>query len=329
MINLMDEYMKSIKVNMTQFLKVCLETKYVKKIADDFIDKYLEIRYYGLIEAKKGLTVKNKLLTEFKKLKEELINEDSKKTKNIELTYIFFDRCMAFNEKTDKEEILDEVNLTINLRKEHLGLNDENEFREKINHEIIEAELAKEKVLEKAESDKFYLRFSNFKTTTLKKVNLKYNIKFPSIYSNDSISKVFNSGTINEDKLFVEFYLIASQIIKDIEGANYRKQYVVDIVDSILEKPQKLARLMEIVRNSSIQDRLLLNINHDVLNKSKDEVYELLRSGYKIVLTVDDDFVIDEASIQRLGIYQYVLVDSTSKCYSELIKNKVKNLIEI
>ena len=73
MINLMDEYIKTVRSNMSEFMKICLDTKYVKRISDEFIEMYTNIRYFGLIEARKGLTVKSRLLTELKKLKESLI----------------------------------------------------------------------------------------------------------------------------------------------------------------------------------------------------------------------------------------------------------------
>jgi len=329
MINLMDEYIKAIKINMNNFLKICLDTKYIKKIADEFIDTYTEIRYFGLIEAKKGLTVKNKLLTQLKSLKEDLISEEEKKAKNIELTYIFFDSCSSLNEKTEKEEIAEEIEQIMKLRKQHLGIEPTDDYRNLLNSAVIDADLAKEKVLDKAESNEFYLKFTNYKTTNLKRVILKHNIKFPAIYSNDLISKTFDSGTVSEDKLFIEFFLIALQVIKDLEQSNYRKQYVADFTDSILDKPQKLARLMEIMNNPSIQDRVMLNINYSTVVKSRESIYELLRNGYKIALTLDEEFEPTEANIQRLAMFQYILVDASEPYYKELAKRKAKNLIEV
>ena len=45
-------------------MKIFLDTKYVKGVADCFIDLYVDIRYFGQLEAKKGFTVKNKILTD-------------------------------------------------------------------------------------------------------------------------------------------------------------------------------------------------------------------------------------------------------------------------
>ena len=208
MTNLMNEYIKVIKLNMNQFIKMCLDTKYIKKIADDFIDTYVEIRYYGLLESKKGFTVKNKIFTETRKLKDELLEEekDDKKSKVIELTYIFLDSCIALNEK-EENEIKDEINLISKLRKEHLGIDEDEEYKTEFLQKVIQANEEKGNILNQTKTDKFYLRYVNYSNVTnLKKAIIKYNIKFPSIYSNTAIAKTFDSGTTAEDKLFIEYF---------------------------------------------------------------------------------------------------------------------------
>jgi hypothetical protein len=179
------------------------------------------------------------------------------------------------------------------------------------------------------DSNKFYLKFSNYKTTNLKKVVVKYNIKFPTVFSNNAISKAFDSGVVLEDKMFVEYNMIAGQIIKDIEEGNYRKQYVVEFPESIFDKPQKLLRLLEIINHPSIQDRALLNINSNAITENRDKLYDLIRSGYKIALNLDENFEANSANIQRLSMFQYVLVDTKAKYYEELEKYRLRNLVEI
>ena len=330
MINLMNEYIKVINSNMNKTMRICIENRYIKKIADDFIDSYIDIRYFGLIEAKKGLTVKNKILTELRKLKDEQIEDpdNKEKIKTIELTYIFIDSCIALNEKQE-EDIQEEIELIVRLRKEHLGIDDSLEFRVQLNELIKNSKQEKEEVLKKVEADKFYLKFSNLKNSNLKNVIIKYNIKFPAIYSNDSITKAFNTGTTQEDKLFIEYFLVTAQIIRDIEQSNYRRQYILEFADTLLEKNQKLARVLEIINNPSIQDRAILKVNHKSLQKSKETIYELLRNGYKIALNLDNDFEVNEFNLQRLSMFEYVLADKTQDIYKQLYNYKLNNLVEI
>ena len=330
MTNLMNEYIKVVKLNMNKFIKMCLDNKYVKKVADDFIDTYIEIRYYGLLETKKGFTVKNKILTETRKLKDKLVEEeqDNKKTKNIELTYIFLDSCIALNEQ-DENELKNEINLISKLRKEHLNIEETEEYKNHLLDMVLEANSEKEEILNLIKTDKFYLRFVNYPNiVNLKRVILKYNIKFPVIYSNSAILKTFNSGTTAEDKLYIEYYLLTAQIITDIEQSNYHKQYIVDFAESILDKTQKLTRLLEIINNPSIQDRLIIEIDYNTINKYRDKIYELLRNGYIVAAKLDNTFGASEADIQRLAMFQHVLVNKEAS-YCDLIRKRLNNLIEI
>lgn len=326
--NLMNEYIKIVKSNMNKFMKIFLDNKYVKSISDEFIETYTEIRYYGLIEIKKGFTVKNKILNELRVKREDLLEEIPEKEKIIEITYAFLDSCIALNEITS-DLLEEEVEQVVKLRKLHLSKNSDDDYKDEIRKLYKECGKEKEKLLKQADSDKFFLKYSNFKITNLKKVIVKYNIKFPAIYSKQAIEKIFNNSVIAEDKVFVEYNMISAQVIRDIENAIYRKQYVVEFPETILDKPQKMARLIEIINHPSIQDRLMFNISYKTIVDYKDKIYELLKNGYKIALTIDNTFEGTVADIQRLSLFEYVLVSKKSAHYNELVKNKLKNLVEI
>lgn len=326
--NLMSEYIKIIKSNMNKYVKAFVDNRYVKSISDEFIDTYTEIRYYGLIEVKKGFTVKNKILTELRKKKEELLADNLEKKKNIETIYAFIDCAISLNEIEGKN-IDEEINQVIILRKEYLSKEDDEKYIKDIHNLVKNCEKEKENLLKLAKTEKFVLKFSNCKISNVKRVKIKYNLKFPAIYSKDAIEKAFNTGIIAEDKMFVEYNLVTVQIINDVQNGIYRKQYIVEFSDSILEKNQKLLRLLEIINHSSIQDRAFIDINYSCFVKNKEKIYELLKKGYKFVLSLDDSFEISASEIQRLSMFQYVLVNKKYKYYNELLKTKQKNLLEI
>ena len=326
--NLMNEYIKIVKSNMNKFMKVFLDNKYVKSISDEFIDTYTETRYYGLIEIKKGFTVKNKILNELRNKREELLEDFYEKVKIIDLTYAFLDSCIALNE-VKLESLEEEIEQVVKLRKIHLAKDEDNNYRNEIRKIVKENIKEKEDLLKRTDSEKFFLKYSNYKITNLKKVIVKHNIKFPAIYSKQAIDKIYNNSVVAEDKVFVEYNMISAQVIKDIENAIYRKQYVVEFPETILDKPQKMTRLLEIINHPSIQDRLMLNISYKTIIKYKEKLYEMLRNGYKVALTIDNSFEGNAADIQRLSLFQYVLVSKKSEYYNQLVKNKLKNLVEI
>lgn len=326
--NIMNEYIKIVKSNMNKYLKVFVDNKYVKNIADEFIDTYTDIRYYGLIEVKKGFTVKNKILTELRKKKEKLLEENKDKEKNINIIYDFFDSAIAFNE-IKENNIEDEINQVIKLRKIHFLKNDDEDYKDVIRDLVKKCGKDKEKLLKLTETNKFFLKYSNNKISNLKSVVIKQNLKFPAIYSKQAIAKAFNTGVIAEDKLFVEYNLIVAQIIRDIESGIYRKQYIVEFPESILDKSQKMQRLLDILNHPSVQDRVMLNIEYKAINKYKEKIYEILRNGYKIAAVLDNSFEVNATDIQKLSMFQYVLISPKISYYDELVKRKIKNLVEI
>ena len=54
----------------------------------------------------------------------------------------------------------------------------------------------------------FILSFQKTNIKRLENISIDYDIKFPKLYSEYAIDKVFNSGVIGEDKIFIEYYLV-------------------------------------------------------------------------------------------------------------------------
>ena len=193
--NLMNEYIKIVKSNMNKFMKIFLDNKYVKSISDEFIDAYTETRYYGLIEIKKGFTVKNKILNELRNKREELLEDFSEKEKIIDLTYAFLDSCIALNE-IKPESLEEEIEQVVKLRKIYFSKNEDDNYKTEIRKLVKENIKEKENLLKRTDSEKFFLQYSNYKVTNLKKVIVKHNIKFPAVYSKQAIDKIFNNSAL-------------------------------------------------------------------------------------------------------------------------------------
>lgn len=86
----------------------------------------------------------------------------------------------------------------------------------------------------------FSLKLSDYNSINdVQRVSLKYHMKFSEIFSSTAIERAFNTGTTNEDKLFVEYNMISAQIIKDIIKGNFKKQYIVDSQILYLKKSKK------------------------------------------------------------------------------------------
>ena len=152
----------------------------------------------------------------------------------------------------------------------------------------------------------------------LKRISIIHNIKFPSIYSAEAIEKAFTTGVTKEDRLFVEFYLIAIRIILDVIKSDYRKKYFVIIDSSLLSKSQKINRLFEIVNNPIIQDRIIMQINFSDVENQKSTIYDFISQGYKFAVELNDNFIDEKIEAQKLDVFEYIIV---SKEYKSLKGN--------
>lgn len=87
-------------------------------------------------------------------------------------------------------------------------------------------------------------------------------------------------------------------------------------------KKTKILRLLNIIDNSAIQDKLSLKIKHETFLKYREEAYELLRNGYKIALLADETIDTDRAELEKLKMFKYILINKDAPYYDEIIRKK-------
>ena len=249
----------------------------------------------------------------------------------IENMAVFFFYIVYFDKVTPYKNLDKIINNITTLRKKIL--NKENEdFRQNLFDLVQDDSKEKEQLLSTFESNEFFLKISNYENTSnVYRVNLKYNIEFPEIYSTIAIEKAFNMTTVSEDKLFVEYYMISVKILNDILKGNFKKQYILEFSDTLLKKKQKMNRLMKIINNLAIQDKISLKIRYEQFNKNKEQIYELMRNGFKIAVILDSTVNTERTEIERLNIFSYILINKDASYYDDIMKNKkiLRNIIEI
>ena len=330
--NIMNEYLEIERRYISKYMKNILGYKYNKMICDELIKKYIDIRYYNFFSIEsEGLTLRKKIMSELKKLETKLTEEYPEKQKEINISSLFFYYILYFDNIIVTKNIDKKIGNIEKLREKVLNKKDE-QFKNEL-YEVI-SKWNKEKIegFEKYESKEFELKITRFKDRkNIFNVRLNQNIKFPYIFSNLAVQRVFNTGIINEDKLYIEYYLISIKIIKDLIRQNFEKQYIAEFADSLFEKNKKIKGILNIINSSEIQEKLSLKLKYDKYLKFKNETHELLRNGFRIAIVLDESFEIEYSTIEKLDIFSYVLVNKNLKNYNEIIKNKniIKNLIEI
>ena len=317
-ISVMNKYLTMSNKHMDDILKYILKKKYYKNICEKFKNIYYEVRYNGLIESKRGTTVRSKLLNQYRELKEKIIKSEKELAGAIEATYTIFDEVTYFDTAIFERDFTNKIN---DIYEEYAEIADteidKNIFTKELLRIVQINQREKLQFFKKFDTNEFRLQGSNI-NENMKRIGIVHNIKFPSIYSNEAIEKAFSSGVTKEDKLFVEFYLLSIRVILDVIKSEYRKKYFVLLDTNILSKAQKTTRLLEIINNPIIQDRIIMQIDYSDLETCKKEVYDLISEGYRFAVELDDSYIDEKIEAQRLDVFEFILV---SKEYKSLKGN--------
>lgn len=360
--NVTDEYFKRLNNSYNAYFKLILENKYNKQICERLMEVYIHIRY-GMAEySSRGQSIKNKLLIELKEQKTKLLEEFPGKEKEIEEIYVFSDYVIDFDDFTNekyleylremKEKELEEFkdkkylktgekvleleevyNDLVDLRAKRLGKAIQENFVKNLKSMIADNIDDKIDLLARAENNKdFYLRITEYpKQNNVKRVKIRYNIDFPMIYSISAIEQVYQETIINEDKLLLCYYLISIKVLNDVISGQFKREYIVDFPETIIDKTQKRDRLVNILDNDLIKERVFIKITNRDFDQHTEYMYSLMRNGYRFALVVDSTFEPNYASLEKLDIFQYVITSKKLASSREInniskLKNKIIEL---
>lgn len=331
-INIMDEYIRLTRKQITTYLKLVFENTYDKRYDDMYSEKYINARYYNFFKGSENATIRKTILEELRKTYEYAISENFQDKEFIDKLHVFFCYVLYFDHVVYCKDLKNKISQITKLRKKVLN-RDNDGFEENLYKEMTSINDEKESLLNKFYVDEFFLKISNYKNmVNVYRVNMKFNLKFPMEYSEMAINKVFHSGITNEDKLVIEYYLISVQIIRDVIKQNFKKQYIVEFAETLLEKPKKIKSILNIIDNAVIQDKLCLKIRNEHFIENKETVYELMREGYRFAIILDNSFEANYKNMENLKMFKYVLLNKDSKQYGQVMqfnKEVKNNIIEI
>ena len=330
-INLANKYIELTKKEIISYLKLVFGNKFVKKYSDMYIKKYIEIRYYNFYDYDTSRTLRKKILDNLRDLAEELCIDHIEDREIIDQMCVFFYYILYFDNVSRVKSIEQTIEKIYKLRKRVLE-KEEEEFKKELYNIVKEYKKEKEQLLDRFNQEEFFIKLTNYpKKLNIYRVNLKYNIKFPLVYSEFAINKAFNIGLINEDKLLIEYYLVANRVLKDVLKQNFTREYILEFTDKLLDKPNKLKNLLNIIDNNAIKDKVSIKLKYETFIENKEKIYELMRNGYKITIILDNSFKPDYKNIESLATFKYVIINRDLKKYKEIIsyKKRIKNIIEI
>ena len=246
--NIAKEYIDFSKKNIIKYLKVILEKYYNKTLVDSLLEEYISVRYYNNEERKFKSLEAN--LNYYLKEKSKVLNSDADEEMSFRIknTFYLFKYILYFDNVLECESLKEKILEIDEFRNETLCLNDML-FVDNFYKLVKENELRKAKYLKSFDNEKFILDVFKTNNSKVNKLKLNNMVKFNKIYSDYSIDKVYNEGIVNEQKIFILYYLSSLLILKNVINGEYDKNYIVDFPISIFDKEQKLNRLINIIDN--------------------------------------------------------------------------------
>lgn len=334
--NLMDEYIDFTSKKIKKYVRMILRSKYDEKIVQEFLRTYINSRYYNINEESSRpfylkitdeLNKKQKILNEKDEEGKELVIEV---TKQIFVYMLFFDNVRKVENFKNIKSIKEVINQLIDYCQKTLEIKMQDDIHEALYNEITADMLDKDIYLDKFETDNFILDFE--KTKELDNVyytRLDYNMRLPMQYSYEAIEKVYNTGTVAENKLAVEYVLLSVVAIRDVLNGNFKDKYIVEFSNSLLKKEQKLDGLLAILTNQALQDKINITISYRDFQKNRDMILEFIGKGYNFAIELDD-YLEDVEIIKKLKMFKFIVVPSNIKLYKEAIKYKKQfaNILE-
>jgi len=267
---------------------------YIASIFTELVEEYIKIRYYNAYPNKQNnkTTINYYLNLKIKELTEN--NQD--KVKNITFMVDIFNYLIYLDSDIEAQEVNKiEKELTELIKK--YDLDEELEFSKKYR----EFKKEKKEFFKAYETNDFVLEINNIKNR-LFNANLKYEIEFPELYSQKAINDTYNSGLVNEDKLFVLYNLVGIKVLNEIIDYNYLDCYLVDFNIDLLNKKDKISRLLKIIDNDITKEKVCFKIKYTEFKTNKDAIFGLINNGFNFALIKDENYK-DEFH----NLFKYVL----------------------
>ena len=343
--NFFVEYVEIAKKNIYKYLRLIFKKDYNQEIAEEYVESYINARYYNMsyketnrvfyLRIKENLLkVMQKLLTKNEKEKERTKDYVKYRTNEKIITDMFtaFDYIFFF----DKVREIDNMKKIKNIEQviDKLYQKRENEYliKERVSTKEEFVDLIKSDM---EESEAFLNKYFLDRTFELSikrepnhndiyKIELISNVTIPMIYSQTAIDMAFNSELISEDRLLPEYTLLSLIVLRDIVDANFKDQYIVEFTETLLRKKQKLKKVLEIIDDPAIQDKINLKVNYEDLQKDKKYIFELMKEGYKFAVELDNSLK-DAGEIEKLAMFSYIVVPKKVKLYKELMRRYKKS----
>lgn len=324
MINIMNEYASYTRKCLNNYMKLIFENKFDKYVSDTFASTYIDVRYSNYYnEQTVKLSVNKKIDVALEDTLKKLINENSEYKDIATKTCEFYKKIYNIDQLYLLESQKNTIASITSIRKKLLGLEDDN-FESEFNN-LLRDDIKKRKVfLDGFISDTFEVKYNVLDKSKKYYYAKSHNkIKFPELYSDQAIKKVSEKDSIQEDLAMIAYLQITSRVVFDLISCDFDSQYFIDLPKSLFDKKSKLSRIVNIIDNQYVQDKIKLVVSFECFVRYKSYVLELARNGFVLAIYLDKSFDYSSDNIEYLEVFDKIIMEN-GKYYNKDMKNNVK-----
>lgn len=324
--NIIENHISKTQKRFKKYCNLILKSKYDREICDELIQTYIDARYYNFDVDEKIRVFYRRIYDALKVKSAKLIKKEPRKKEIIDDTVMLFQYFFYFDFVRKNIEISEVVKKIAEKRitKFNLRSAEKDDF-EYVFTDMVEKDIREvEELLEAYDSSDFSLEITKISPSNnnFYKSRLRYNFSFPEIFSKDAIEETFNTDIVAEDKLFVEYPMIAIKALKDILDGNFNKIYVIDFSLDLLGKKKKLEQLLEIINSQAAQDKINFQIGYKEFLQNKNEIYQLVKRGFNFCLKTEKSMPkLTGDELKILDIFNCIIVDT-----NDINKKKYKKI---
>lgn len=322
--NVVKEYIGFQKRTLSDCVQKILLKYFDDNLFEQLLSVYIDARYYDYYD-RNGASLEEHICKRLRKRALDLMEENIQDN-NVKIKEMLF--CFNFILYLDEVKSIDKNSVFINYvdkyRNNLLGTNADSGFKEFLLRFIEDNRYKKEKFINQFICEDFKLKFYATSKVDLFNVYIDYNLDFPKLYSDYAIDRVFNTGVINEDKLLIEYTLVSLRVLDDIRACVFDKNYLLEFTSSLFEKKTKMEKLLFILNDDCIKDKISFKIDYSTYNEFKGEIHDLIKDGYSFALFLKDKDIPNDDYFDSLEIFKFIVINNDSKyCHNMLSNDKI------
>lgn len=312
--NIIDEYIKYIKKSFSSLFKIVFKDAFKKSFYVTFLDKYISVRYYDETNYHSEKDFIKRINRELVDIYGDIIDEDN--VDDLKNMIAFFAYVVYFDDILIVEKDMEIINSLIN--DSLFNFENKDELKQQIKDWYISFKEGKERFNNVIET-KYFNVVEEKLCRNLSYLVLEHNVKISNLYSEYAINKVYTTGIINEDKLFITYILASHMVLNNAINLDFSRKYMVPIASSLFEKEKKFVRLINILNNPLAKNSISIRITYTDYISNKNKIDKLINEGYSFGLEIDEKY---SGNLTELILFPYVLIDGENEYYEMFIANK-------